>query len=379
VTSDKLQVTRNKKQKRIKIKKSGAAETMEELLVKVGSGLKVPQRGEKVKGVVTDISRRMVLVDIGAKTEGLVVDKEYEAARDLIDSLQIGKLVEAYVISPENERGQILLSFKEAATSYSWDRFNQLLDTGEAVTVKGLEVNRGGVVVKTDSMRGFVPASQFGKVWLGKLEELVNRSFKVKVIEVDQDKNRLIFSERHVSEADQVAARSTALLGIKEGETREGTVSGVMPFGVFVTMQLKGTDIEGLVHISEMSWEKVDDPGNLVKQGDKVKVKVIGVDQGAGRVNLSMKKLTDDPWQVVLTKYPVGSKHTGKVTRVEQFGVFVSLGAGVDGLIHISKIPAGEEPEIGTDLDVYVESVDPSLRRMSLSPVLKSTEKVIYK
>src|SRR3989338_2400194 len=218
---------------------------MEELLAKVGSGLKVPQRGEKVKGVVTDISRRMVLVDIGAKTEGLVVDKEYEAARDLIDSLQIGKLVEAYVISPENERGQILLSFKEAATSYSWDRFNQLLDTGEAVTVKGLEVNRGGVVVKTDSMRGFVPASQFGKVWLGKLEELVNRSFKVKVIEVDQDKNRLIFSERHVSEADQVAARSTALLGIKEGETREGTVSGVMPFGVFVTMQLKGTDIEG--------------------------------------------------------------------------------------------------------------------------------------
>jgi small subunit ribosomal protein S1 len=365
-----------------------ASRTMEELLAKVGQGLKVPQRGEKVQGVVTDISRRMVLLDIGAKTEGLVVDKEYEAARDLIGSLQIGKAVEAYVLSPENERGQILLSFKEAATSYSWDKFNQWLDTGEVVTVKGLEVNRGGVVVKADSMRGFVPSSQFGKAWVGKLEELVNRSFKVKVIEVDQDKNRLIFSERHVSEADQVAARSTALLGIKEGETREGTVSGVMPFGVFVSMKVRslkaqknteGTEIEGLVHISEMSWEKVDDPGNLVKQGDKVKVKVIGVDQGAGRVNLSLKKLTDDPWQAVLAKYPVGSKHTGKVTRVEPFGVFVSLGAGVDGLIHISKIPAGEEPEVGSDLDVYVESVDPEQRRMSLSPVLKSTEKVIYK
>lgn len=356
-----------------------ASKTMEELLAKVGSGLKVPQRGEKVHGVVTDISRRMVLVDIGAKTEGLVVDKEYEAARDLVESLQVGKEVEAYVISPENERGQILLSFKEAATSYSWDRFTQMLTAGEAMTVKGLEVNKGGVVVKADSMRGFVPASQFGKAWLGKLEELVNRSFRVKVIEVDQAKNRLIFSERHVSEADQIAKRNTALLGIKEGEAREGAVSGVMPFGVFVTMQIGDTEVEGLVHISEMSWEKVDDPSNLVKQGDKVKVKVIGVDQGAGRVNLSMKKLTDDPWQVVLTKYPIGSKHTGKVTRVEQFGVFVNLGAGVDGLIHISKIAAGEEPEIGADLDVYVESVDPEQRRMSLSPVLKSTEKVIYK
>lgn len=355
------------------------SKTMEELLAKVGSGLKVPQRGEKVKGTVTDISRRMVLVDIGAKTEGLVVDKEYEAARDLVESLQVGGEVEAYVISPENERGQILLSFKEAATSYSWDRFNQMLTAGETMTVKGLEVNKGGVVVKADSMRGFVPASQFGKAWLGKLEELINRSFRVKVIEVDQAKNRLIFSERHVSEADQIAARDAALDFIKVGEIREGVVSGVMPFGVFVTMQIGDTEVEGLVHISEMSWEKVDDPSNLVKQGDKVKVKVIGVDQGAGRVNLSMKKLTDDPWQAVLTRYPIGSKHTGKVTRVEQFGVFVNLGAGIDGLIHISKIAAGEEPEIGTDLDVYVESVDPEQRRMSLSPVLKSTEKVIYK
>ena len=363
----------------------GLSQTMEELLAKAEGGLRVPQRGEKVGGIVTDVSKKMVLVDIGGKTEGIVVDKEYEAATDLIESLRVGDKVEAYVVNPENERGQILLSFKEAATSYSWDKFKQLLETAEVVTVRGLEVNKGGMVVKADGMRGFVPASQFGKAWLGKTEELINRSFKVKVIEVDQDKNRLIFSERHVSEADQIAQRGIALDVIKEGEVLDGVVSGVMPFGIFVTLEValggkKGTaTVEGLVHISEISWEKVEDTSSLFKQGDKVKVKVIGIDHGAGKVNLSIKKLTDDPWQKVLEKYAIGSKHKGKVMRVEQFGVFVNLEAGIDGLIHISKIPAGEEPEVGAELEVDVESIDPEQRRMSLSLVLKSTEKVIYK
>ena len=358
---------------------------MEELLAKVGGGLRVPQRGEKVHGLVTDVSKRMVLVDIGAKTEGIVVDREYEAARDLVESLQVGGEVDAYVVNPENERGQILLSFKEAATAYSWDKFKQLLETAEIVTVKGLEVNKGGMVVRADGMRGFVPSSQFGKAWMGKMEELINRAFKVKVIEVDQDKNRLIFSERHVSEADQIAQRNAALDLIKEGEVLEGVVSGVMPFGIFVTLEVplggkKGNaTVEGLVHISEISWEKVEDTSSLFKQGDKVKIKVIGIDQTAGKVNLSIKKLTDDPWQAVLEKYSIGSKHKGKVMRVEQFGVFVNLEPGVDGLIHISKIPAGEEPEVGAELEVDVESIDPEQRRMSLSLVLKSTEKVIYK
>lgn len=363
----------------------GVFQTMEELLASQSGVLVVPRRGDRVKGVVTDASRKMVLVDIGGKTEGLVVDKEYETARDLIDSLKVGDEVEAYIVSPENDRGQILLSFKESAQSYSWEKFKQFLETGEVISVKGLEVNKGGMVVRADGMRGFVPASQFSKAWTGKTEELVNRSFKVKVIEVDQDKNRLIFSERHVSEADQIAKRYQALDLIKEGQVLEGVVSGIMPFGVFVTVnvpvKIKGeeVEVEGLVHISEMSWEKVDDPGKLFSHGVPVKVKVIGIDQTVGRVNLSIKRLSDDPWQKVLKKYPIGSKYEGKATRVEQFGVFVNLEPGVDGLIHISKIPAGQEPQVGETMEVYVESVDPEQRRMSLSLVLKTTEKILYK
>ncbi|MBI4034941.1 MAG: S1 RNA-binding domain-containing protein [Candidatus Chisholmbacteria bacterium] len=348
----------------------------------------IPKRGDKVMGVVTEVSKKMVLVDIGAKTEGMVVDKEFEIAEDLIENLKIGDRVEAYVVSPENDRGQILLSFKGAAQAYSWDKFKQFLETGEVVVVRGLELNKGGMVVKTDGMRGFIPTSQFGKKWTGNLEDLLNKAVKVKLIEVDQDKNRLIFSERQVSEADQIAQRNAALDLIQEGEVLEGVISGVMPFGVFVTVQVRSPkaqkrtesiEIEGLVHISEISWEKVDDPSKLFVVGDKIKVKVIGVDLTGGRLNLSIKRLVDDPWQKVLVSYPIGGKHKGTVTRVEQFGVFVNLEPGIDGLIHISKIPAGEEPEVGEKIEVYVESIDPEQRRMSLSLVLKSTEKVIYK
>lgn len=363
--------------------KGDPASVMGKLLVKVGARFRIPKRGGKVQGVVTEVTKRMVLVDIGAKTEGMVVDKEFEAAKDLIADLRVGNTVETYVVSPENDRGQILLSFREAAQAYSWEKFKELLETGEVVTVRGLEVNRGGVVVRADGMRGFVPASQFGKTWTGKLEELVGKTFKVKAIEADQEKNRLIFSERHVSEADQIAKRHVALDQVKPEEVFEGQVSGVMPFGVFVTVKVlvkgKEIEIEGLVHISEISWEKVDDLSKLFNQGDKLKVRVIGIDQAAGRLNLSVKKLADDPWQKILANYSMGSKHKGKVTRVEQFGVFVNLDPGIDGLIHISKIPAGQEPQVGDELEVYVESVDPEQRRMSLSLVLTSTEKVIYK
>jgi small subunit ribosomal protein S1 len=364
--------------------KGGKPLTMEDLLASTGYTLKAPQPGDVLTGMVTDVSKRMVLVDIGAKTEGMVVDKEYEAARDFIKELQVGDEVSAYVLSPENERGQILLSLKRALLDRKWAQFDQYMETGEVVEVRGLEVNKGGMIVAADTIRGFVPSSQFGKDYLGRMEELLNKAFTVKVIEVDKEKNRLIFSERHVSEAEAIAKKAEALQFVKQGETYEGVVSGIMPFGVFVGVEVpldkKGDvgKVEGLVHISEISWEKVNDPNEYFKLGDRVQVRVMGVDEGAGKLNLSVKQLSDDPWSKVEENYPIGAKVKGKVSRTAPFGAFVTLEPGVDGLIHISKIPSGEEPKVGEEVHVYVESTDVDNRRMSLGMVLTEVP-VAYK
>jgi len=317
------------------------------------------------------------LVDIGAKTEGMVVDREFEAAQDYITDLKMGDEVSVFVVSPENERGQILLSLKRALVDRKWEQFTEYMATGESVEVKGLEVNKGGMIVLSEGIRGFVPSSQFGKTFLGKMDLLIEKDFKVKVIEVDKEKNRLIFSERLVSEAEEIAKKAEALKFVKSGDTFEGVVSGIMPFGVFVGVEVPLADskegmgkVEGLVHISEISWEKVNDPNDYFKLGDRVKVRVLGIDEDAGKLNLSVKQLTDDPWKTVETKYPVGAKVSGKVSRTAPFGAFVTLEPGVDGLIHISKIPSGNEPKVGGEIEIFVENIDVEQRRMSLGIVL---------
>src|SRR3990167_8764690 len=358
-----------------KVKKKTSSKkpsTMEELLKQTGYQLKGLKKGQKVKGVVTDVTKKMILIDIGAKTEGVVIDKEYELAREMLENLQVGDEVEAYVGSPENERGQILLSLRQAVMDKKWQLFEQLIKTGEVISVKGLEVNKGGIIVKAKGVRGFVPSSQFGRAYLGKLETLQNESFDVKVIEVDRLKNRLIFSEKAVSEQAAIAQQAKALKHVKVGDVLEGVVSGIMPFGVFVRANIKKLFLEGLVHISEISWEKVDNPGLYFKAGDKVKVKVIGVEEKSARLNLSVKQLTPDPWQKIADKYPEGTKVKGEITRIASFGAFVNLAPGVDGLIHISKIPADKAFKAGQKIDCFVESVNVEERRMSLSLALIS-------
>lgn len=359
------------------------AQTMEELLAQVGEELKVPQKGDVVEGVITDITKKMVVVDIGGKNEGVVADKEFELAQDFIDELGVGDKVSVYVVSSENDRGQTLLSLKKAAVDKKWDIFISALDTGEPVAVKGVEVNKGGMIVVAAGIRGFVPSSQFGKQYLGKLNQLLNKKFDVKVIEVDREKNRLIFSERHVSEQNVIAQRDAALNKIAVSDELTGVVSGIMPFGLFITIEveIEGENrgqVEGLVHISEMSWMKVEDPNAMFKVGDKVKVKVLGIDQSVGKLNLSIKQLSQDPWQIIAEKYPVGETVTGKISRIEAFGVFVNFEDGVDGLIHISKLTSVDEYKVGDKVTVTVENVEPEKRRMSLSPVL-TTVPVGYK
>lgn len=345
------------------------------------------KKGQKVEGVVSSIGKKMVLVDIGAKTEGVVTGEDLVEAYDVLADLKVGDRTEAYVKFPENDQGQIILSLKQAADENRWSRFKKLMEEEKEVEVTGVEVNKGGMVVKVGEIRGFVPTSQFGEKFLGNMEELLNKTFKVRVIEVDKDQNRLIFSEKMVSDSESLAKKGEALELVTVGDKLEGTVSGIMPFGVFVTVNVPMKDkekegemarVEGLIHISEISWEKVEDPNEMFKVGKDVKVQVIGIDKGAGKLNLSIKQMTDDPWKEIEKNYAVGTKHTGKVVRIAPYGIFVNFEKGVDGLIHISKKPADKEFAMGDKVEAFVEMIDVKARRMSLGVVLTEVP-VAYK
>lgn len=358
--------------------------TMEELLSQSKQQLIIPQKGETIKGTVTAKESKTLTVNIGAKTEAVVADKEYELAKEYLDQLKVGDEIEAVVVSSENDRGQVLLSLKQAAFDSIWKFFADALENKKELKAKGLETNKGGLIVLVNGTRGFVPSSQFGKQYMGKYESLIGEELLVKAIEVDRDKNRLIFSERHVSEESELAQRDQALQAVKPGEIYTGVVSGVMHFGLFITVEVpvasdkkdKKKDsksvghIEGLVHISEISWEKVSHPRDYNRVGDKVQVKVLGLDDKTGKLNLSIKQLSDDPWMSIDKNYSVGTTVTGKVSRIEPFGVFVNVEPGVDGLIHASKIDPDHQYRIDEEITVAVESVDSQKRRMSLSVVL---------
>ena len=351
-------------------------QTMADLLAATEYKIVVPKKGATVTGTVTGIQKKNLLVDIGAKTEGVVSDKEYEMAVDYIEQLKPGDQVEAIVLSSENDRGQVLLSLKQAAMDAKWQYFMDAMAKDEVLDAKGVEVNKGGLIVVVNGVRGFVPSSQFGKQFMGNINKLKGESVKVKAIEVDREKNRLIFSERHVSEAKELAQRAKALESVKAGEIYTGTVSGVMHFGLFVTVEVpvEKSDnvglVEGLVHISEISWEKVNNPKDYHKVGDRIQVKVLGIDEQTGKLNLSMKQLSNDPWQGIADRYPIGTTFEGTVTRVEPFGVFVNVEPGVDGLIHSSKLTPESAFQKGDKVTVTVESVDADQRRMSLSLIL---------
>lgn len=299
--------------------------TMEELLKQTKYQLRGWKRGDLVEAIIVEKTKGVLYLDIGGKSEGMVIDREMKAARDFIKELTVGDSVEAIITQPENDKGQTLLSLKKAAGDFLWNQFEEKLKTGESVRVFGKEVNRGGLVVEAKGLQGFIPASQFGSQWADKIERLIGRQVEAKPIEVNREKNRLIFSEREISEAALLHAQEEALKKIEVGKAFKGEITGVMPFGFFVKIKSDEVELEGLVHISEISWRRVEDPKEFYKAGDKVKVKVLAKDKTTGKLNLSIKQLKTDPWEEIEKKYPVDTKVKGKVVRLAPFGAFVDL------------------------------------------------------
>ena len=356
--------------------------TMEALLKSTGYQLRGFRRGETVKGRVVEVTGKTVLVDVNGKAEAIVSEKEYALNKDYFRSLKPGDEVTGLVLVSENDAGQVVLSLRRAAVDQKWKGFEEAMTEETTINVRGKEVTKGGMLVDVEGVFGFVPTSQFGKDMEANSSSYIGKLFPVKVIEVDRTMNRLVLSERAVSESEEIDKRKKLLGSVKVGGEYEGVIVGMVPFGVFVAVTIgkgdKTETVEGLVHISEISWEKVDDVTKVLKAGDKVKVQVIGIDEDNGKLALSMKRLSNDPWLQVAAHYAIDSQHKGQVSKLVPYGVLVKLDKGIEGLIHASKMPADKTFIEGEEVTVFVESVDLEKRRLSLGVVL-SAKPVDYK
>ena len=349
-------------------------QTMEELLAQTGYTLKGVKKGDVVEGHITRISSKEILVDIGGKSESVVMDRELEFYRDMFMTLKVGDAVIAQIIVPENDRGQSVVSLRKYITEKRWTTLSEHQKSGDPIDVIFKEPVRGGILVDFGGIRGYIPMSQLDGQTSKQLDRLSGRRVSVKVVEVDKESNRLVFSQRAIAEAEAFAKQKDLLDLLTEGETIQAVITTIVPFGAFAKVTLtkdgQAHELEGLIHISEIAWEKVDDASQYVKSGDQLKVKVIGLDKQTGKVTLSIKQLLPDPWEHVLDMFEKDTQVKGTVSRVSPIGIFVTLSPGVEGLIHISKIAPGEEPKVGEEINCLIEDVQPDKRKISLSMAL---------
>lgn len=349
---------------------STKAAVMDDLLEKHEEEFTVPQKGDELTATISEITPSRVYFDIDAKTEGVLFGRELERVKDYVDTLEEGQEVPVVVGKPEDPRGQILLNIRNYAEDYAWNFYKEKLDSKEPVTVTGKSANSGGILVEVPfHLTGFIPGSCLAEQWQGKESELEGKKIKAKVIEVDRDQNRLVLSERAVSEAKEIAKEKEVLDEIEIGEQVTGEITRIAPYGLFVTIEKHDITIEGLVHISEVSWQKVDDLEELYEVGEEIDMAVLEVEDN--RLQLSLKNLQPDPWETVVKKYPQDKEITGEITKITNYGWLVELEEGVEGLIHVSKIPADRQAEVGDEVKCFIESIDPENRRISLGLVLE--------
>ncbi len=358
---------------------------MEEILSKYGKGYISLFPGDKVKGVVLRKESGRLILDIGGKLEGLVAEKAYKEAESLIKTLEVGDEVEATVLIPETREGYTVVSLRKFVEEEIWRKVIESYEKGIPLLVSVKSVNPAGVIVNIDQMQGFIPVSQLGKKFGQEFQKnpssLIGKSFEAVVIDFDRSIKKVILSEKEVSEKEELEKVRRVIKEIKIGEAFDGKVLGIYDFGCFVEIKVpfgKGKNkekvpIEGLVHISELSWERVEKPTEIVQQRQKVKVKVIG--KKNEKLAFSIKQAQKDPWSDIEKMYEKDKRIKGKVAKISDFGLFVSIEPGVEGLVHITKIPPGKKYKVGDDVNVYVEEIDKEKKRLSLGLVL--TEKPI--
>lgn len=350
---------------------NNATITMDDLLASAGEDVKQLTAGEMITGKVLSVRKHEVLIDLGAQGVGYVPRREVGFSRNLSE----GDDVTASVVDAELDNGYSLLSLRKAAKDRGWEEVATRQEAGEIIDVSPYDANRGGLLVEYEGVRGFLPVSQLSAEHyprvgssdkdeiLQRLNALVGQTLKVRILDSDRKANKLIFSEKEAVK-EGLAERFEKL---KVGDTVTGVVTGVVDFGVFVNVE----GIEGLIHISEISWERVSNPSDYVKVGQSVDAKIISIDKD--RLSLSMKQLTKDPWLDEVDKFKSGEKVEGTVTRITPFGAFVQISPAVEALVHVSELGGGNDadPEkvftLNERKEFTILDIDKDNRKISLS------------
>jgi small subunit ribosomal protein S1 len=354
-------------------------QTMESLLKEQDLNVDLPQSGEIRTGVIASISPSQILVSIGAKSEGVVSGRELEQlTAEEREALKVGQEVPVFVLNPEDANGNVVLSLKRAQEQISWDNVEKLVSSDEVVDSKVMGFNKGGLIVGVEGLRGFVPSSQIsamrrsqstGDTPEQRWQKMIGQPITVRVIEVDRERRRLILSERAASTESRQSIKERVIEELEEGKVYTGRVTSLANFGAFIN--INGAD--GLVHLSELSWEHIDHPREVLEVGQEVKVKVINVDKDKKRIGLSVRALQEDPWRSRVEKYSVGQLVEGVITRLTKFGAFARLEGDIEGLIHISEIADHriEHPKEvlkeGEVKSLRVIRIDPEQHRIGLS------------
>ena len=340
--------------------------------------LDLPSQGEIRQGVVATIRENEILVSIGTKSEGIINGRELEQIPDDERStLQVGQEIPVFVITPEDSNGNVVLSYVRAREEKDWDEVEALLESGTPYDSNVVGYNKGGLIVPVGRLRGFVPASQISllrRVPAGENTEqryakMINEDITVRVIEVDRSRRRLILSERLALQETRETLKDRLLDELKEGDVRNGRVTSLADFGAFVNID--GAD--GLVHLSEISWERIQHPNEVLKVGEEVQVKVISVDQDRKRIGLSIRQLQQDPWLQKVGEVKEGMLVEGTITHLTKFGAFARVGEDLEGLIHVSELSElrishpKEVVHEGEVVTLRVIKIDPERRRIGLS------------
>jgi small subunit ribosomal protein S1 len=352
---------------------------MQRLLDEQDAQFKSIKRGEVVEGQIARIDQDEILVEIGLKSEGVLSTKELPAqGYGSLSELHVGDDVLVYVMQPETPEGHAIVSIKRARLERQWRIAQDQYERGDLLEAEVIDHNKGGLIVNLEGIRGFVPISQILNLkredtadnaeTQAKLQSMVGRKLQLKIIEINRNRNRLILSERLAVQEWRAKRREELLNELQVGEVRKGIVSNLSNFGAFV--DLGGAD--GLVHISQLAWSRVNHPSEVLKVGQEVEVQVLSVDKEKKKIALSIKRAEVDPWTTVEQRYQVGQLVTGTITKIAPFGAFARIEDGVEGLIHLSELPAGQQDpkavlKEGQEVQVRILRIDAERRRLGLS------------